>query len=211
MSNRGKSAEDPNSFPPAIIVFLRTPEQGKVKTRLAKSLGDLEALRIYRHLISRTLMTVSDCHLPTYLYFHPRIDHAIQESFSTFNHHVQEEGDLGWKMYKAFEDILSRHPRAILIGTDCPYLTPALLAAALTSLEHHDLVIGPAKDGGYYLIGLNKNEIKLFEDISWSTETVFRDTLTIIQGQHLSCHILPELSDIDQIEDWNEYQTRNSQ
>lgn len=190
----------------AIIVFLRKPELGKVKTRLAKTLGGREALAIYHTLIEKTLNNVLACRLSTYLFFFPKIDSQILQSYPSFISHLQKGEDLGSKMFEAFEEILQKHAQAIIIGTDCPYLTPELLAEAQLELEQHDVVIGPAQDGGYYLIGLKENDRKLFTNINWSTDTVFRETISIIEDQQKTYYSLPVLSDIDFEEDWNHYQ-----
>ena len=205
MTNKG-SRQDHRLSSSAIIVFLRKPELGKVKTRLAKTMGDREALAIYRTLIEKTLKSVLECHLSTYLFFFPRIDSQILDSYPSFIPHLQKGEDLGSKMFEAFEEILQKHAQAIIIGTDCPYLTPELLTEAQFELEEHDVVIGPAHDGGYYLLGLKENDRKLFTNVNWSTDTVFRETISIIEDQQKTYYSLPMLSDIDFEEDWIHYQ-----
>jgi rSAM/selenodomain-associated transferase 1 len=117
---------------------------------------------------------------------------------------VQHDGDLGQKMYAAFENVFSRgHTKVLIIGSDCPGLTSADLQLAFEKLSNCDVVIGPANDGGYYLLGLRSLEEAFFINKQWSTESVCAATLEDIQRLGLSCWSLPELVDIDTEADWN--------
>lgn len=187
-----------------LIVFLRTPEADKVKSRIAETLGAPQTLKIYRELISITLSRVIDLDCRIYLYFYPRIDQTYLYD-TRFIARIQQGADLGDKMQSALEQVLKTHLKAVLIGTDCPYLTPGILKDSFNRLDQHDLVIGPATDGGYYLIGLRQSYPRLFTGIEWSTDRVLSQTLQAASDLNLSYSLLPELADIDYEEDWLEY------
>jgi len=190
----------------AIIVFLRVPEIGKVKTRLAATVGDVEGLKIYRHLLKITLDNTLKTGLPNYLYFYPYIDQHLSHSHPLIRARTQEGDDLGEKMFNAFNEVLGTYDRVIIVGTDCPYLSIEVIQDAMAALEEHDIVLGPATDGGYYLIGLKRNEKQLFENIVWSTDQVLKDTIAVIDRLDKTYYLLPELGDIDIEADWIDYQ-----
>lgn len=194
-----------SSLDTAIIIFLRAPEFGKVKTRLAVTVGDEEALKIYKELIKKTLSTAGKTDLAIYLYFFPFIDLTISLDYPQFETCIQKGEDLGDKMYRAFEEVLRQYKKAIIIGTDCPYITPELLIEASVILEKKDVVIGPAEDGGYYLLGLKKNEIEYFKNIEWGTDIVYEKTIAILKKLDKSFSNLIKLSDIDYEDDWQKY------
>ena len=192
---------------PAIVVFLRVPELGKVKTRLAATLGNRQALEIYRQLIQTTLKSTLQTGLTNYLYFYPFIDEEISQSHPLIRARTQKGDDLGEKMYHAFDEVLKIHDRVITIGTDCPYLSTEILQNAIAALDDHDIVLGPATDGGYYLIGLKHNAKPIFEKISWSTDRVLKETIGVIERLDQSYYLLPELGDVDFEADWIDYQS----
>lgn len=194
--------------PNAVIVFQKNLELGKVKTRLAKALGEQMALEIYQELILKThsqLSSVLDADI--FVYFS-----AYEEQTGLQMPHevaVQKGFDLGLRMKIAFEETFAKgYRKAILIGTDCPELTAEILNQSLNSLQHHDAVFGPALDGGYYLIGLTKVIDSLFENIPWSTEKVLQLTLEEAEKRNLSYQLLKTLRDIDTPEDWAYYQSK---
>ena len=122
-----------------------------------------------------------------------------------FQKRLQSEGDLGTRMSKAFENVLEKNEKAIIVGSDCASLTPEILKMALDKLDEVPFVIGPTFDGGYYLLGMNRFEPSVFENIEWSTESVFPTTLSRIEKLEAECFLLPKLSDIDYEEDWVKY------
>ncbi len=189
-----------------IIIFLRQPILGQVKTRLAVDIGEQRALEIYQTLIEITLQACQEIQVPKSLYFFPAIDQQILATVGEdFTAYLQSGEDLGVKMSKAFAEALDRHNSAVIVGTDCPYINPELLDQALRSLREFDVVIGPARDGGYYLLGMKHHHPSIFVDIDWSTENVLQQTLTRVKQLNLSYHLLPELSDIDYYRDWQLY------
>lgn len=187
----------------ALIIFLRTPVLGKVKTRLAATLGERAALDIYKRLIEITLTQAKSSKFTSYLYFYPKIDSSlVPEGFLA---RKQDGGDLGEKMKRAFSETLDKHDRVIIIGTDCPYIRTDLIDEAFTSLRHSDVVVGPANDGGYYLLGLGKLIPELFDNMPWSTENVLEETRRRIRNLDLSLTSLETLEDIDFKDDWHRY------
>ncbi len=118
---------------------------------------------------------------------------------------VQQGDDLGARIKQAFELAFQKHSKVVIIGSDCASLTVEIVEEAFKALEAFPFVVGPAMDGGYYLLGMDRFESSLFENIEWSTDQVFDQTLKAIKKLNKSCYLLPELSDIDYEEDWNEY------
>ena len=191
----------------ALIIFLRSPEEGKVKTRLAKTVGAAKALNIYRELLSITFNQIQNLDCTVYLYFFPYIDRNFLEK-TPFIGRLQKGADLGLRMQQAFQDVLQSHHQVLLIGTDCPDITKTLLEEAFIQLQNHDIVLGPATDGGYYLIGLRQVHNCLFAGIDWSTERVLSQTLQAAEGMNLSFSLLPEHNDIDLEDDWIRFLNR---
>lgn len=189
----------------ALLIFIRNPELGKVKTRLAQDLGDLEALRIYNTLLSHTRQVTLAVDAHRLLFYSDFIDRNDEWPARRFDKHLQPKGDLGQRMQQAFEMALQTHEGAVIIGSDCPELTPAILHEAQDQLQQHDFVIGPAADGGYYLLGMRQLAPTLFQDMTWSTENVFEETIRRIEALHASYHTLPTLSDVDYAEDWERH------
>ena len=192
---------------PLIIVFLKSPRPGYVKTRLAKEIGDIGAATAYRQLCD-TLFSKLHSVRRVQLRFTP--DEAKPEILHWLNDHweakPQGEGDLGERMDRAFEEA---DGPAIIIGSDCPYLEIADLEKATEALEKHDMVIGPANDGGYWLIGLNSPCPTLFRDINWGTHTVLGETLAQAEIHDLSVHLVRELQDIDRATEWKDFCKRS--
>lgn len=191
----------------ALIIFLRSPEEGKVKTRLAKTVGAAKALSIYRQLLSITFDQIQNLDCTVYLYFFPYIDRSFLEK-TPFIGRLQKGSDLGLRMRQAFQDVLQSHQHVLLIGTDCPYITKTLLEEAFIQLQNHDIVLGPATDGGYYLIGLHQMHDRIFAGIDWSTEHVLSQTLQAVEDMNLSFSLLPEHHDIDHEDDWIRFMNR---
>lgn len=194
-----------------LIIFVKAPRSGCVKTRLAQAIGETAGLAAYRFLVERLLQnfeSISNLELR----FSP--DDAFAEIRSwlreRWDARPQGTGDLGQRMRVAFTDAFaSGAQRVVVIGSDCPDVTAAHISAAWSALATNDLVLGPARDGGYWLIGLRQNQSLLFQEICWSTAGVFAQTMQRAQDARLRVHLLPELNDIDTVADWNEFQQRN--
>lgn len=186
----------------ALAIFLKKPEPGKVKTRLAKDIGEAGAVKAYISLYETVIREVSPGAWDIMLFIS-----QSTEGFDVYSYikEVQSTGDLGHKMLDAFQRMLVKYDAAIIIGSDCPYITTTHIEEAYQALETNDLVLGPTIDGGYYLIGLKKPISELFENINWSTETVFEETIAVSSKLGLTYHLLQELTDIDTINEWEEW------
>lgn len=189
----------------SLIIFVRRPELGKVKTRIAASVGPVKALAIYKELLLYTRKVAESCDVQRQLFYTNEIDTNDQWSSQLFQKHVQSTGDLGQKMHQAFEQCFLTSDQVVIIGSDCASLTKEIVEQAFTALEQHDVAIGPTFDGGYYLLGMNSPRAELFENIKWSTEAVFEQTIENIKKSGLTYAVLTKLSDIDYIEDWEEF------
>lgn len=190
---------------PALIIFIKNPEKGKVKTRLAKTVGDDQALKIYKALMGHTRNLASQIQAKRHLFYSQYINEQDGWSKDLFVKDLQADGSLGEKMASAFQSVLANHSKAIIIGSDCASLTTAIIEDAMQALDQHDFVIGPALDGGYYLLGMRNFEPSLFKDMPWSTEKVAQLTIERITARGKTHFLLPALSDIDFEEDWNKY------
>jgi len=193
-----------------IAVFAKGPRPGKAKTRLIPLLGPDGAAALQRRLLEHTLHTAQAAALgPIELWCTPDIDDPDLLNASALvgaSLHTQSEGDLGARMAQAFLTIFERTPRCILIGSDCPSLTAQDLKDAKNALNDHDAVLGPAEDGGYYLIGLqsglNVSLMQLFEDIEWGTDTVLEATRRRMKSLNLRWRELAPRWDVDRPADY---------
>jgi rSAM/selenodomain-associated transferase 1 len=190
-----------------LIIFLKAPRAGLVKTRLATGIGPTAALRAYERLVETLLAGLAP--LPgAELRFTPddaanEVSRWLRDGWSS---HGQGSGDLGERLCRAFRDAFaSGARRVVVIGSDCPEVTPADIESAWAALEMHDVALGPATDGGYWLIGLRALHEAIFRDIHWSTNSVSAETLAICQQGGLSVHRLRTLSDVDTVEDWQRF------
>ncbi len=187
------------------MIFVKNAELGKVKTRLASTLGDEMALKIYLSLLSHTRQIACEIKANRFLFYSDSINHEDDWKESDFQKHLQHNGHLGDRINAAFELAFQSNDKVIIIGSDCASLNAEIVEEAFMALNHSPFVIGPAMDGGYYLIGMNKFEPSIFKNIDWSTEQVLKQTIEAIKKLDKSCYLLPELSDIDYEEDWKEY------
>lgn len=193
----------------ALIIFIKNPELGKVKTRIAKDSDDATALSIYNRLLKHTQQVCDQLEMPRYLYYGEYIQ-ADHWSMEHYIKKVQKGIDLGERMMDAFIEVLSYHRNAIIIGSDCIYLSADHIREAAGALVHHDKVIGPTYDGGYYLLGMSQVQIDLFVNIPWSSGKEFTTTQKRILQSGSSLYELPELNDIDHLKDWEEYLTSSA-
>ncbi len=188
-----------------LIIFVKNPIKGTAKTRLAKTIGEEEAHKVYLELLDHTrkIATEANCHKN--LFYNKYIDEEDAWPNDTFNKKLQQEGNLGFKMQSAFKEIFGQITenvqKVIIIGSDCGDLDSQTINQAFDELEKADLVIGPAEDGGYYLLGMKKMCNEIFEEMPWSTEKLLKLTLKKIQSLGLSVKLLKQLNDIDEYED----------
>jgi rSAM/selenodomain-associated transferase 1 len=189
-----------------LIIFTRYPEPGKTKTRLIPVLGAEGAAKLQRQMTEQKLAEAKQLHainpISLEIHFTGGNQQLMQNWLGNLTYKQQSEGDIGCRMAAAFQTAFEAGmSRVVLIGIDCPDLKVELMLDAFQALNKHDLVLGPAKDGGYYLIGLNYLISELFISISWSTEKVLEQTQNISQKLELAIAYLPILSDIDRPED----------
>ncbi len=186
----------------ALIIFVRNLEKGKVKKRLAKSLGEDKSLEVYKFLLEYTRDITISCKYNLFVFYSDYIH--INDVFDddVFSKHLQEGDSLGERMSKAFTKVFDLGLKNVcLIGSDCYELQTETLKEAFEKLHEKDIVIGPAKDGGYYLLGMNKMYADIFAGKDWGTPAVLDDTLETINKLGLASAQLTELNDIDTIED----------
>jgi len=190
-----------------MLVFTRAPRAGQVKTRLIPQLGSQGAADFHARLIRHCLQMVTRAGLcPVELWCAPSCHEPFfqdcRERYGVVLHE-QAQGDLGERMHKALESALAQAEAAILVGTDIPSIEAADLDAAFQALQQgKDAVVGPAHDGGYYLIGLKQPNRRLFEGINWGTSTVFQATLARLQQLEMDWLCLREHADVDTPEDY---------
>lgn len=186
----------------AIIVFLKFPELGRSKTRLAATVGDENALKVYNELLKRTHLITKDLKVDKYLFYDKFSENKMPWGDDLYFTAYQKESNLGGRMRDAFEQLFAKsYQRVVIIGSDCYELSQNIIEGALEALKTKDVVIGPAKDGGYYLLGLNKMVPQLFTNIPWSTEEVFKMSTSILESLGIQYATTPKLSDIDTFDD----------
>jgi rSAM/selenodomain-associated transferase 1 len=183
-----------------LLVFTRNPELGKVKTRLAKTVGNATALKIYIFLLERTRDIAVKVAADRAVYYSVKIRENDIWDASIFQKHQQIGEDLGIRMLHAFKNgFKAGYEKVMIIGSDLYDLTAETIENAFTALEKNEVVIGPAEDGGYYLLGMNSLEEKIFKNKDWGTETVRKDTLEDLKDKKV--FLLGELNDVDVFED----------
>jgi rSAM/selenodomain-associated transferase 1 len=185
-----------------LIIFYRNPLLGKVKTRLAAELGDSKALAIYLYLASYTRTITEGLTADKVVFYSDYVDNEDSWRSSVYQKQLQEGSDLGNKMSNAFKFGFDKGYNSIcIIGTDCFELSSAIISNAFEALTFSDAVIGPAKDGGYYLLGMNSPHDQIFKNKFWSTGSVFQDTVGDFKAASIKFHELPVLSDVDESSD----------
>jgi uncharacterized protein len=193
---------------PRLILMLKYPRAGAVKTRLAPAMGEERACELYRALVRHTLNAVERLRFDEHVFMEVRIagapsDAAVREWLGEELHFIpQGDGELGERMDRAVHNAFAEGaPSVIVIGADCPELTAEHLRDGLRALESHDVVLGPAADGGYYLIGMRRFLPELFRGIQWGGEQVFEQTLAAGRELGVAFQVLDTLDDVDRPED----------
>lgn len=185
---------------PLIMVFVKNPELGRVKTRLAKSIGDQAALETYKILSKHTSKIISEIDSDQLIFYSDKIQDNNVWTATNCKKQIQTKGDLGQKMLAAFQYGFSLgYQKILIIGSDLYSLRPKHIESAFEQLENYDVVIGPALDGGYYLLGLNFIIPKIFKQKQWSTSSVLKETLSDLK--EFNVNLLEPLNDIDTYED----------
>jgi len=189
----------------AVIIFMRAPYRGEVKTRLARTIGKERAAQLYRLCAEAIVHEISELSkVQKYIFFadvtpNYNTDYLVDLGFKIS---IQEGASLGQRLENAFSRLSADGvKKALVVASDVPDLTANIVEEALNGLEDHDVVIGPSLDGGYYLIGLKEPQKSLFKGIAWGTKKVFRQTVDIADKKGLTIKYLPELIDFDTSDD----------
>ena len=186
----------------ALIIFVRNLEKGKVKKRLAKSIGDDKSLEVYKYLLQCTKDLTVSCKYNLFVFYSHYIHIADVFDDHVFSKHLQEGNDLGERMKNAFKKVFDLGCKNVcIIGSDCYELETELLEQAFKKLHQCDVVIGPSADGGYYLLGMKKLYTDFFVNKDWGTSSVLNDTFDTINTLGLTFNELPVLNDIDTMDD----------
>lgn len=197
-----------------VLVFVKYPADGRVKTRLAAELDSTVAVDLYRCFVLDTLLTLQELEMPFKICYSPdspkeKLRKWLGEQYSYL---PQFGDDLGERMNNAFlQAFKDNFSRVIIIGSDSPDLPTDFLEQAFCALESHDAVLGPTSDGGYYLIGFTKSAFlpRAFESISWSSNSVFRRTIDILKQHDRNVYLLPQWHDVDTLADIKPLLMRN--
>jgi len=190
-----------------LIIFVKSARPGFVKTRLAKTLGPEAACAAYKILLNRVLENVSGLK-DVVLCFSP--DDGLEETTSRLRANwiaePQGPGDLGKRLVRAFDSAFTDgFDRVVVIGSECPAVTEVDISDAWARLEKSEAVLGPATDGGYWLIGLKTRAPEIFDDLDWGTSRVLAQTVASLERTGRSYKLLRTLTDVDTEKEWNEF------
>ncbi|WP_426417620.1 TIGR04282 family arsenosugar biosynthesis glycosyltransferase [Aestuariirhabdus sp. LZHN29] len=189
----------------ALLLFAKPPVRGQVKTRLISQLGAGVATDIHRRLLSDTAMTLTRCsgvQLQLWMGFDEGHSAFSAPVFSGWSRHLQVDGGLGERMEAAIACALKSYETVVVVGSDCPVLTPAYIESAFIALEQQaPVVFGPAEDGGYVLLGLRENTPALFRNIDWGSERVMQQSRERLQALAMPWVELDTLWDVDRPQD----------
>lgn len=189
-----------------VLIFTRNPELGKCKTRLAKTVGDENALTIYKMLLQHTADVVEQVNCDKAVYYSVKVRTNDLWNDSIYRKHQQHGADLGYRMQNAFKDSFDAgYEKVLIVGSDLYDLEPHHIQDAFNKLDSNDVIIGPAEDGGYYLLGMKTLLPNIFENKNWGTETVRAATLNDLKTEKVAQ--LEILNDIDIYDDAKDYAT----
>jgi hypothetical protein len=183
-----------------LLIFTRNPALGKVKTRLAKTIGDETALEIYKFLLNKTKEVSLKVTADKAVYYSVKIRENDIWDENKYQKHLQVGEDLGVRMQNAFKNSFEAgYQKVMIIGSDLYDLSPLIIENAFKELDTNEVVIGPAIDGGYYLLGMNSLQEHIFENKDWGTSSVFKNTLEDLKDKKV--FLLEALNDVDVFED----------
>ncbi len=187
----------------ALIVFLKKPVEGKVKTRIGTAVGHSTAVAIYDKLLKKTADVVNGLRKDIFVFTDVPFDVPYFENYILRS---QKGEDLGGKMRNAFKSIFDEgFSKVGIIGTDCYDLSKEIIDDNFNKLLNTDFVLGPSFDGGYYFLGMSKLNEEVFENVDWSTDKVLQQTVELIQQNGNSYTLGDRLSDVDEVSDVNLY------
>ena len=182
-----------------LIIFVKNIKLGKVKTRLAKTIGDEGAFEIYKGLVAITEKATKTINFDRVIYFS---DAVVESKWKNSEKRIQFGVDLGARMKNAFSDGFKQDYQSIvLIGSDLPDISNTIIENAFNKLKKSDVVFGPAEDGGYYLIGMNQLHAEIFKDKPWSKSNLLEVTLEELKSNNTCFSLIETLNDIDTYED----------
>lgn len=183
-----------------LVIFAKYPETGKVKTRLGKSIGYENSMLVYKTMLKDTILKFSiRINYDMALCYTPK-DKKNYFKFMEGTIYPQNNGNLGYRMMDCFRHFLKKYVNVIIIGSDAPMINPKIVKNSFKLLKGKDIVLGKSDDGGYYLVGMKKVH-DIFLGINWGTENVLKATIKKIKKMDLSYKLLPELADVDTVED----------
>ncbi|QEH42521.1 TIGR04282 family arsenosugar biosynthesis glycosyltransferase [Chitinophaga sp. XS-30] len=186
----------------ALIIFVRHPVLGRVKTRIAATLGEETALAVYRELLVHTAAITRPVQADKFVFYADGTQENDLWDAAVYQKRAQADGDLGERMQQAFRELFAAgYQHIAIIGSDCFALGTAVIDTAFSSLQSSRVVAGPSTDGGYYLLGMRAFAPSLFENKRWSTGSVMSDTLQSVQALGWDYTLLPTLSDVDEATD----------
>jgi uncharacterized protein len=184
----------------ALIILVRNPVLGKVKTRLAVTMGKEKALQVYTRLLAHTKNITQNLPVKNFVFYADEINN--KDLWDGYKKRLQQGNNLGERISHALREVFNEgYQNICVIGSDCYDLNEAILSSAFEKLYSYDVLIGPATDGGYYLIGMRLFFKNLFDGIAWSSSSVLAETIKKVQQQNLSVHLLPVLNDVDEEKD----------
>lgn len=185
-----------------LLIFVKHPIKGQVKTRLAKGIGEEKALSVYQALLAYTAEMVQDVQADKVVFYGNQLPERDLWSEAGYARYLQEGPDLGVRMAQAFQwGFQQGYTKIQIIGSDNPDLTTHIIEEGYAALDTSAVSLGPAEDGGYYLLGMKTFIPSLFVQKQWSTETVLEATVNDLVEAQLSYHLLPTLNDVDTLED----------
>ena len=185
-----------------LLIFVKNPILGQVKTRLAATVGEARALEIYQKLLDHSAKITIELPIDKVVFYSNFIDNNDIWDQKHYQKQLQTQGDLGQKMSDAFEwGFQSGYKEICIIGSDCYELNPEIIMSGFQELSTHDAVLGPTRDGGYYLLGLKKLRGELFQNKNWGTDSVATDTLNDLIELDLDYRTLETLNDVDTEDD----------
>ncbi|MEZ4798008.1 MAG: TIGR04282 family arsenosugar biosynthesis glycosyltransferase [Flavobacteriaceae bacterium] len=186
-----------------LIIFVKNIKLGRVKTRLANTIGKENALKVYKALVEVTEKATSNIKTDKRIYFS---DAIIHEKWTNDYKAVQKGEDLGQRMSNAFKDGFDDgYTEIVLIGSDLPSISAKIIQDGFKSLKNKEVVFGPAEDGGYYLVGMSKFHHFIFENKAWSSSNLLEETLSELKQKKIEVSLIETLNDIDTFEDLQAY------
>lgn len=207
--SKGDCAEE------CIVMFIRAPQKGKVKTRLSRDVGPETALDLYKTFTEDMLQTITMAGVAASVHYHPHESRSAVADWlgPSFDYQAQRGEDLGQRMENAFcKSFEAGYRRVLLVGSDLPDLPVSVFHDAFAHLKTHDAVIGPATDGGYYLIGFSSETFfpEIFLQVSWGSRRVLAQTHGRFSQSGLSVYLLPKWCDIDDLNDLKAFQEKHA-